>query len=399
LDSGNPLPDNFVGSAVVSSDKPVVANVNTQVPTSSGDTPDNPNRVGTASGVLDPATTLYFTQVIKSPTWNSYVAVQNTSGETAEVTIRYYNDTDGAEVSAATATATISPFSTRIFRQAGLAGLPDNWQGSAVVTSNQPIAGIANFYNSGTSRDTAQFHSYNAFSSGGTTLYVPRVVLHYYDYQSGVKVQNVGDAPTDVTIRYFFNGDEYVQTLANIQPGAGKGGYLPNVAELSGLSGVSGSAVITSSGNVPIVATVNEDNRVGAIVPGHEGRGVTYNAFVDGMQTDTIFFSQVTSRFTGFTGGIQVQNVGTETATVTTVWSAPGFTSVTSTKTVAPNQSVDWFGPQVITQPGFNGSVTVVADQPIVGMANGSYWQSVDPSDNWAPNVGDSFLTYNGVNR
>ena len=87
------LPDNFVGSAVVSSNVPVVANVNTQV--AAPGTEAEPNRVGTASGVLDPATTLYFTQVMRTPTWNSYIAVQNTSSEPASVTVRYYNDTDG----------------------------------------------------------------------------------------------------------------------------------------------------------------------------------------------------------------------------------------------------------------------------------------------------------------
>ncbi|NLD73627.1 MAG: hypothetical protein GX649_13040 [Chloroflexi bacterium] len=389
------LPDNFVGSAVVSSNVPVVANVNTQV--AAPGTEAEPNRVGTASGVLDPATTLYFTQVMRTPTWNSYIAVQNTSSEPASVTVRYYNDTDGNE--AASDTQSISAFSTRIFRQGDYASLPTNWGGSAVVTSDRPIAGIANFYNEGVNKDTSQFHSYNAFSAGGTRLYVPRVVVNYYDYQSGIKVQNVGTAATDVTITYYFGGQSYTQVLADVQPGAAKAVYLANVPDLAALGRVDGAAIITSSGDVPIVATVNEDNRVGAAFPGHEGRGVTYNAFVDGAQTDTIFFSQVTNRATGYTGGIQVQNVGTDTTTVTTVWSAPGKTTVTSQKQLAPNASVAWFAPQVISETGFNGSVTVTADQPIVGIANGSYWQTIEPSDNWAPNVGDSFLTYNGVNR
>lgn len=267
------------------------------------------------------------------------------------------------------------------------------------MTSNQPIAGIANFYNEGSSKDTSQFHSYNAFSAGGSKLYVPRVVVNYSDYQSGIKVQNVGTSATDITITYFFDGTTHTQVLAGVQANAAKAVYLANVPELAALGRVDGAAIIESSGGVPIVATVNEDNRVGAAIPGHEGRGVTYNAFVAGAETDTVFFSQVTNRATGYTGGIQVQNVGTAPATVTTVWSAPGKTTVTNQKTIAPNDSVAWFGPQVISETGFNGSVTVTADQPIVGIANGSYWQTIEASDNWAPNVGDSFLTYNGVNR
>ncbi len=392
------LPDNFVGSAVVTSDQPVVANVNTQN-TAAGTTSD-PNRVGTASGVLDPGTSLYFTQVMKDYAgWNSYLAVQNTSGTQATVTVRYYNDVGGSEVAAAAETQTIKPYSTRIFRQADNANLSGSWGGSAVVSSDQPVAGICNFFNDGSSNTTAQFHSYNAFTGGGTKLYVPRAVVNYADYQSGLKVQNVGAAATNVTITYYFGSSTYSQTISGLQPSAASAVYLASLPQLAGISG-SGSAVIESSGGVPIVATVNEDNRVGAVIAGHEGRGVTYNAFLDGSQSDTVFFSQVTSRAGGYSGGPQVQNVGTSATTVTAVWSMTGFTDVTVQKTLQPNESWSWFGPNVVTEKaGFNGSVVVTASEPLVGIANGSYWQTQMPADNWPANYGDSFLTYNGVNR
>lgn len=395
------LPDDFVGSAVVSSDQPVVANVNTQVPSGSGATEDDPNRVGTASGVLSPSTTLNFTQVMNDYyEWNSYLAVQNTSSSEASVTVRYYNDSDGSEVSAAADTQTISAYSTYIFRQPDNSSLSSSWGGSAVVTSTQALAGVANFYNSGTAKDTAQFHSYNAFGSGGTKLYAPRLVKDYYDYQSGLKIQNVGSAATDVTIVYYFGGSAYTQTVSSLQPSAATGLYLGDgsqVPELAGVSG-SGSGVITSSGE-PIVATVNEDNRLGQVISGHEGRGVTYNAIVDGSQSDTVLFSQVTSRFYGYSGGIQVQNVGSAGTTVTAVFSAPGFTDVTEQTTLQPNESVSWFGPDAVSAPGFNGSVVVTAGESLVGIANMSYRQDRDPGDGWAANYGDSFLTYNGVNK
>jgi len=392
------LPDNFVGSAVVTSDQPVVANVNTQV-ASAGTTTD-PNRVGTASGVLDPGTSLYFTQVMKGYSgWNSYIAVQNTSGSMATVTVRYYNDSDGSEVVAAAESQTIKAYSTRIFRQSENANLSSWWGGSAVVTSDQPVAGICNFYNEGSTNGNAQFHSYNAFTGGGTKLYVPRVVVNYYDYQSGLKVQNVGSSATNVTITYYIGGGTYSQTISNLKPSAASPVYLANLSQFAGVAG-SGSAVIESSGGVPIVATVNEDNRVGAVFAGHEGRGVTYNAFVDGTQSNAVFFSQVTSRYYGYSGGPQVQNVGSAATTVTAVWSAPGFSDVTVQKTLQPNESWAWFGPNVVTaKAGFNGSVVITADQPLVGIANGSYWQTQMPEDGWAPNYGDSFFTYNGVNR
>lgn len=401
LDSGNPLPDNFVGSAVVSSDKPVVANVNTQVPTSSGDTPDNPNRVGTASGVLVPASQLYFTQVEKNYWgWNSYLAVQNTSGSDADVVVRYYNSTDGSLVAGADDTLTIKPYTTAIIRQedANIAAPdPAGWGGSAVVesTNDALLAGVANFYNVGSNKDNAQFHSYNPFTGGALKLYVPRIVRDFYDYQGGLTIQNVGDAATNATITYYINNQTYTQTLSGIQPGSSRILYMPDVPELAGVSGT-GSAVIESSGQ-PIVAIVNEDNRLGNVIANHEGRGSTYNAILDGEQKNTVFFSQATSKFYGYSSGIQVQNVGAAATTVTAVWSAPGYNDVTKNVTLQPNGSISWFAPDETGYEDFNGSVVVTADEPIVGIANSSVRTDID--SRWPENYGDSFLTYNGVNR
>jgi len=395
------LPDGFIGSVVVSSNQPVVANVNTQVPSGSGASADDPNRVGTASGVLNPSTTLNFTQLMKGYWgWNSYVAVQNTNGSDASVTVYYYNESDGSEVTAARDTKSVPAYSTCIFYQSANDDLPDKWSGSAVVIGTQSLAGVANFYNSGSSKDTAQFHSYNAFSAGGTKLYAPRVVKDFYDYQSGLKIQNVGNSAANVTITYYFGDKSYTQNINNLQPGASAGPYLGNENQVPVLAGVTGtgSAVITSDGE-PIVATVNEDNRLGLAIAGHEGRGITYNAIVDGSQTTAVYFSQITSRYYGYSGGIQLQNVGTQATPVTVVFSASGFTDVTVQKTVQPNASWSIFAPDQIADPNFNGSAVVTAAQPLVGIANMSYRADKLPEDAWDPNYGDSFLTYNGVNR
>lgn len=387
------LPDNFVGSAVVSSTEPVAANLNTQLPTTGDYTsPSNPNRVGTASGVLAPAATQYLTQVMKEYYgWNSYVAVQNTDDTaTANVTIRYYNASDGAEVTAAVQTVTISPYSTYIFRQSDNANLASSWNGSAVATGDQPLASVANFFNAGDTAANAAFLSYNGFGAGATKLYVPRIVRNYYGYEGGLTVQNIGTVATDVTITYYFGGTSYVQTITGLGAGAATALYMPNVTELTGVSGT-GAAMLMSSGE-NIVATVNEDNRT-------EGRGTTYNAFPDGSQTTTVLMPQVNSRYYGYSGGVQVQNVGTATASMTATFSGAGFADVTVAASVAANASKSWFAPDEIGGAGFNGSVVVVSDQPIVGIGNFSYRQDRDAGDSWADNYGDSYVTYNGINK
>ncbi|NLG27740.1 MAG: hypothetical protein GX557_07490, partial [Chloroflexi bacterium] len=385
------LPADFVGSAVVSSDQPVAANLNTQLPSDLGADPNNPMRMGTASGVLEPAGKLFFTQVMKAYWgWDSYIAVQNTGSDTANVTVRYYNDSNGAQVT--TESAAIHPYSTKIFRQSEVAGLPTNWAGSAVVEAadSKPLAGVANFFADGTPYADAMFQSYNAAAAGATKLYVPRVVKDYWGYQGGLKIQNVGTAPTDVTITYRFGANSYTQTIENLGPNQAKGLYMGTPSQVPALAGVvgSGSAVIESSGQ-PIIATANEDNRT-------EGFGVTYNAIPDGGQTNAVLFPQITAKYYGFCGGVQVQNVGGSDATVTAVFSMQGRTDVTVSASVPSMGSVSWFAPSVVGAD-FNGSVVVSAAQPLVGIGNGSYRSDVD--NRYGVKYGDSFTTYNGINK
>lgn len=381
------LPTGFIGSAVVSSDQPVAANVNTQVPANEGTTTGLPIRIGTSSGVLVPSPVLYFPQIMKNYwNWNSYFAVQNTSSSSASVTVQYYSSA-GALV--ASEVQTVSPYSTYIFRQSENASLPaTNFVGSAKVSGTQDLAGICNFYNNQSSHTTAQFHSYNAFAGGQTTLNVPRVVKDYYDYTSGLSVQNVGSSATTVTVTYYFGGSSYVQTSPSIAPNAAWGPYLGTAAPLAGVSGT-GSAVIVSSGQ-PVVAIVNEDNRV-------LGYGVTYNAFLDGEETTTVLFPQVTAKYYGYCSGIQVQNVGTGTANLTITYSMKDHTDVTKSGTAAPGQSYSAFAPSEGVGSDFNGSVVVTSNQPIVGITNMSYRVDVDPR--YGAKYGDSFTTNNGINK
>ncbi len=390
------LADGFIGSAVVSSDQPVAAIVNTQVPTTGTGTMENPNRVGTSTGVLDTKVgpKAYVTQIMNAYYgWNSYLAVQNAGASNTTVTVHYYDDT-GTEVD--TETHLIPANASYVFRQELNGDLPSNFVGSAVIDGGgQDIAVVCNFYSAGTDHTTAQFHSYNGFTSGATKLYAPRVVKDYYNYQSGLKVQNISEtSSTTITVTYHFGGSTYVQTSPTIGPGQAWGPYLGSegqVPELAGVSG-SGSAVIESGG--AIVATINEDNRVDPA-----GRGVTYNAFLDGEQTSTVSFPQVTAEYYGYSSGVQIQNVGTASADLTVTYSGQAPFAVMG---IAPGESWSQFAPNATGMtPGhgnddYNGSVTVTSAQDIVGIANLSFRQDVD--DRWGMNYGDSFAAYNGIN-
>lgn len=400
------LSSGFIGSAVVSSDKQIAAIVNTQLPSGS-----NPIRIGTSVGVNTPAETVYATQLMKNYWgWNSYCAVQNT-GSSAVTVSAYYYDRNGSQVGAAR-TQSIPANASYIFDQSTDSGLANGFNGSAkfVGDSSHPLAVVCNFYNAGSGSGDAQFHSYNGMGTGGTTLYVPRVVKDYYNYQSGLKIQNIGTEALTVTITFNFNGTNYTLTSPSISSGQSWGPYMGDPLQLVGaspsLTGVSGSgsAVITvnsPNANKRIIATINEDNRVDPA-----GRGITYEAGLFSEASTVIVFPQITSEYYGYSSGWQVAKVESGTSNCTASYSASGpIVAFTENFTLTDtNPSFSRFAPNApgmldgISNDNYNGAVTInCTGAKVIGIANLSF--RYDRDTRYGNITGDSFTTARGINK
>ena len=395
------LPSGFLGSAVVLADQPVAATVNTQLPSGT-----NPMRVGTSTGVGEPAELVYVTQLMKAyGGWNSYCAVQNAGSTAFDVTAQFYN-ASGSLVD--TDTVAIPAFASHIFDQS-VDGELGSGMYSAKFTgdADHPLGVVCNFYNSGTGASTSQFHSYNGISQGGDVLYVPRVVKDYYNYQSGLRVQNVGTDPLSVTVTYAFGTSTYLQTSPTIGPGQAWGPYLGDSSQLPAtMAGVSGSGSAVIAINSPaagkaIIATVNEDNRVNPA-----GRGVTYEAALASEASGTLIFPQVTSEYYGYSSGIQIAKVAAGPSSCTACYSASGavgaFCDPFSLTDAKP--SWDQFAPAAsgmitgISNDNYNGSVTVTCTgAPVIGISNLSF--RYDRDNRYGNLLGDSFTTARGINQ
>ena len=396
------LPENFLGSAIVSSDQPMTCNVNTQ--TTGAGTESDPYRVGTSTGVrdVDTYTSAYVPQVEKnfSGGWSSYIAIQNAGTISVEVTISY-KDRYGSSLPSATETFTIPARSNYISYQTENGNIPDNFLGSASITGDgvTPLAVVANFYNNGSDYSTSQLLSYNGFGSGANKILIPRFVRNFYGYNGGLTIQNIGDSSTSMTINFYFSGNTYTYTSGSIASGASLFLYAPNISELAPVDSLPvslryGSADITASNDGTIVAIVNEDNRGGEGIPTvRHGQGASYNGILDGTQTNTIFFSQVPRKAGGiWSGGYLISNT-TDTAGTCDITYAgvPGATQ--NDVPLDAKGSISHFIPNVSGVPdGFNSSVTATCTQPVIGIFN--FAVEADSG-----RFGDSFVQANGLNQ
>jgi hypothetical protein len=220
------------------------------------------------------------------------------------------------------------------------------------------------------------------------------VVKDFYGFQSGFSVMNVGTAATTITATYNFGGTSYTQTSPSLGPNQSWAVYMnPGPTELAGVSGLAGSVTFTA--DQPIVAIINEDNRT-------SGWGATYNGVPSSGAMTTAVAPQVLSMYYGYSGGVQVMNAGTASATMTATYSG-GPSDVTIQKTVAAGDVWQMFAPDELAAAGasaqdFNGSVVVTSDQPIVGIYNLAY-MSPGVDSRWPANYGDSMSTNNTIAR
>jgi hypothetical protein len=135
--------------------------------------------------------------------------------------------------------------------------LPNNFAGSAVVTSDQPIVAIANETNSG----SPGAMSFNTLTNGGSTFYLPVVMNNASGITTGVAIKNLGAAAT-VTINYYNSNGTAAGTESRLLGAGGSWGVYQGSSGLS--NGFAGCAVITCS--QPLLAIVNQSGTGGKVM-------------------------------------------------------------------------------------------------------------------------------------
>jgi hypothetical protein len=340
---------------------------------------------------------------------NSGFQVQNLGTATANITIVYYK-ADGTE--AGRQSDTIASSSSKTYFGSTMS-VPAGFNGSVVISSDQPVVAITNLVNA------SMIDSYGGFSGGATGLSLPLIQKGNFGIDSWIAVQNAGTADATVSIAYTpgLSGSAGLPETATIKPGATASFFQKQKTDL-GTTFV-GSAKVTSTNGQPIVAVVNQETQDGKQL-------LSYGGFTSTGSTTVSAPLVVANNFGQFTG-IQIQNVGTAAADVTIAYSANTAVSTPtggtlcgaptaktvnitngSTATVIQGSGT---GPAFDTQFAsctYVGSATITSAQPIVVIVNqilggsGSSYAGVDPASTVssvsAPLIqANNFGTFSGI--
>jgi hypothetical protein len=259
----------FVGAATVTSTQPVAAIVNqtglgasknllTYDGFGAGSTSVRLPLVQNGNG--GGATGLYATGI----------SVQNVGTQTTNITVNFSANTRGSFQPAAIVFNNVAPGQTKTLNTAnattntsapGFGGndAAHRYVGSAAITNSasQQLVAVVNQVGA-----TITGSSYEGFNPANATSNVslPLLMNANGGFSTAFQCQNVGSAPTTITVNYGANSRGTAvpaQATQSIAAGA-SGAPIRATDQNANLGRYVGSATVTASGNVPVVCVVNE---------------------------------------------------------------------------------------------------------------------------------------------
>lgn len=312
------LPDGWEGSVIVSADKDITAFG--QIRWSGGQFGDG-QTAGAYNGFGQNATanTLYFPS-LKARAGNQFskISIQSAEGASSSATttfsVNFYNR-DGT-LATTLANQTVNKGAQKTYDLLDDVNLPADWNGSAVVQSASPLAGVATTHWKGYST------AYSAVTSGGTVAYVPearrRLKNGQWDQYTSIVVQNLDTTDAaNVKVDWYDRSGTLLHTFNDTIPANSSNGYntrfgadIPNSAALDAAVGNkwNGSLVITSTNGKQIVA-VSTLQWTSISSAGESGTSYTSESTGSARILIPASFRRTDSSWKQFSGVI-VQNIG-----------------------------------------------------------------------------------------
>jgi len=247
--------------------------------------------------------------------YESAIQIQNLADTDGLITLTFFN-LEGFVVGTADHPIGANE-SVNFYR--GTMPIAPGFDGSVVVASNVPTAGLSNLVGLKAGNTPMTYGAFSAFSEGSPSVYLPTLMKGNYGYNTFYYVQNLGEADATVDITY---SDGLTAQLTGIKPGASKA--VKQVDEAH--AGKVFSATLTADQNIAVTVA-----QTGPTL-------LTYNGF--GMGTVYPIMPLFQANNYGYITGIQIQNAG-GMATDVTVAYTPGAvgTACTETQTIPACES------------------------------------------------------------
>lgn len=318
------------------------------------------------SGTLSPSTFVALPLVYRHPRWGYYsnIKIQNTGDTSANVTIAY-RDMNASNPRATTQYLNIPVNGSLLIDMQQMFNW-DEFFGTALVYSNQPLAVMAEAFNTA---GTIAF-DYNAISVGAREFNLPYLMKNYGGWVSCFVVQNLSGNQVTVNGMYSFDLFPYTVPIGPIQLAGYQAQNICQADQWALPNGGHYSAKITASAG-DVALAVSQANVGSGQAESYSGVSWTSNIAV----LPHIGKNYGWSPSGTWNSGITVQNTSNSSAYVEIrLYNNSGiYQGSIYPAAIAPGRHVLYYLPSTI--PGwsnFDGSAEVISlyGQPIVGLGS-----------------------------
>jgi hypothetical protein len=315
---------NFKGSAVVSSDKPLLAVYKQDAIGKEAYSPI----LYTSFDISQTGTGVFYLPAIqRNEMFDTQVAVQNIESSPIKVSLDFY-DKDGTKTSIADTGfpgGEISAQASRIFKASEISNLSNGFDGSLVITAKLSTAGtdarivaVAQDIMVG----GRQAYTYEGVNGGTQAIYMPSAMCQYGSSQqtSSYWVQNTGSENTIVSVDYYDNSSDTAVASQTITPDLIPGKRVViNVCDATGgsVTGKSLSAVIRSSNPLGSIAAIGKTISKDGIYTAFTGQQAPDSSIKgsDNKYRVVVPYVEYATNKRGYKTYISVQNTGSSPAT------------------------------------------------------------------------------------
>jgi hypothetical protein len=287
--------------------------------------------------------------------WVSGIACQNMGNAAATIQLDFYSENNGTVAFSYTDPNTIPVNGSRnYYTPSSPPGMPANFLGAGVVSSDQPLACNVNTQTTGTGTFSAPYRigtSYGVdFAAAGPTVYVPQVEKTLGGtWSSYIAVQNTESAAAAVTVSYRDRYGAPVAAATEHFTIPGQSNKVFYQADNAGLPGnFLGSAVVTADNGTSKLATNVIMYNAGT--SNVDAQIQAYNGVTGGGQT--LFVPRIMRNYYGYNGGMSIQNIGAGPTTVTITFVIGGQTFIYNSQPIAANAALALYMPNVAELAG-----------------------------------------------
>jgi hypothetical protein len=325
--------------------------------------------------------------------YGSGIACVNLGTSSASIALTFYPADNATSVLTYTDPTAIPAGSSRnYFTPSTPPGLPSSFAGSAVVSSNQPMACNVNTQRTdsgvGSTTTPARIGTSEGVDSAkaGTTLYAPQLLKTFSatNWNSYLSVQNTESTAQSVTVSYKDRfGTAYPAANETVSIPAQSSHIFYQDANANLPSNFLGGAVISSAGKLAAVA-----NFYNGAANYANSQLQSYTAF--GAGANKIFVPRFVRNYYGYNGGLSVQNIGAGATTVQIKFNFNGTTYTYNSPSIAAGASLALYATSIaelnpvdslvvslrtgsaVIQAAAGGTVVAIVNEDNRGTCNGA---------------------------